>query len=209
MAPDPRSGTAAAPTPAEEPSRATRPSWSRASVAGGLLVALGLGLGALGGVVWWAVTPLPSYLVGADGGASTTERGLAEVLASDAWFAVIGAVVGLALGIVAWRRLRAVGWPVVLVGIGTAILAALLCWAVGRELGPGEFTSRLATAKPGERVPIELTLQARASLLVWPFFAVIPILLGSSLGYDEEDPRPVARPAAGPATSPSAGDSSG
>jgi hypothetical protein len=36
-----------------------------------------------------------------------------------------------------------------------------------------------------------LTLRARAALLTWPFFAVIPILLGSSLGRDDEVPRPI------------------
>lgn len=157
------------------------------------LLVLGLGLGALGGVVWQAVTDLPTYLIGPDGKATTTERGLADMISLDAWFAVIGAVVGLALGIISWRRLRDVGWPVVLVGTAAAVLAALLCWAVGKELGPGEFTHRLQVARPGDRVPVELTLQARASLLVWPFFAVIPILLGSSLGRDEEDPRPSGR----------------
>ncbi len=166
----------------------------RASVAGACLVALGLGLGVVGGLAWWALTDLPTYLVAADGGANTSERQLAQVLGSDAWFAVIGAVVGLVLGTIAWRRLGRSGWPVVLLGTGTAVLAALLCWAVGRELGPGEFTARLAAAQPGDRVPVELDLQARASLLVWPFFAVVPILLGSSLGHDAEDPRPLARP---------------
>jgi hypothetical protein len=39
-------------------------------------------------------------------------------------------------------------------------------------------------------VPIELTLRAKASLLTWPFFAVIPVLLGASLGRDDQDPRP-------------------
>lgn len=187
------------------PQETSRPLLRRASVAGVCLVALGLGLGAAGGIAWWALTDLPTYLVGSDGGAATSERGLAEVLGTDAWFAVIGAVVGLALGTIAWRRLGAVGWPVVLLGTGTAALAALLCWGVGRELGPGEFTARLAAAAPGERVPVELTLQARASLLVWPFFAVIPILLGSSLGYDDEDPRPTAEPPpAGPSAGPAA-----
>lgn len=169
--------------------------WRRAGVVSACLVALGLGLGALGGVVWQAVTDLPTYLIGPDGEATTTERGLAATIGTDAWFAVIGAVVGLVVGTVGWRRLRDVGWPVVLLGTGSAVLAALLCWAVGRALGPGEFTSRLAVARPGDRVPIELTLQARASLLVWPFFAVIPILLGSSLGRDDEDPRPPGRAA--------------
>lgn len=156
-------------------------------------MALGLGLGALGGVAWKALSDLPTYLVGPDGRATTSERGLADVIGGDAWFAVIGAVVGLVLGTVGWRRMRDVGWPLVLLGTGAAVLAALLCWAVGRELGPGEFTARLQAAHPGDRVPIELTLQARASLLVWPFFAVVPILLGSSLGRDDEDPRPSGR----------------
>jgi hypothetical protein len=60
-------------------------------------------------------------------------------------------------------------------------------------LGPDNFVGRLAAAKPGELVPIELTLRARASLLTWPFFAIIPVLLGSSLGRDEEEPRPLFR----------------
>ena len=60
----------------------------------------------------------------------------------------------------------------------------------------GGFTGRLTVnyRKPTPiLVPIELTLRAKASLLTWPFFAVIPILLGSSLGWDEEDPRPLFR----------------
>ena len=42
-------------------------------------------------------------------------------------------------------------------------------------------------------MPIELTLRARASLLTWPFFAIIPVLLGSSLGRDDEEPQPFFR----------------
>ena len=50
---------------------------------------------------------------------------------------------------------------------------------------------RLAQARPGDRVPIELTLRAPASLLAWPFLAIIPVLLGSSLGPDDEEPKPL------------------
>jgi hypothetical protein len=42
-------------------------------------------------------------------------------------------------------------------------------------------------------VPIPLTIRASASLLTWPFFAVMPVLLGSSLGRDEDEPRPLLR----------------
>jgi hypothetical protein len=156
-------------------------------------VALGLGLGTLAGVAWWAVVQEPAYLVNPDGGASIKERGLAEFVAGDAWFCAIGLIVGIGLGLVAWRALSDLGWPLVLlVGI-VAVLGGLVCWYVGHRLGPDNFVGRLAAAKPGELVPIELTLRALASLLTWPFFAIIPVLLGSSLGRDEEEPRPLFR----------------
>ena len=78
-----------------------------------------------------------------------------------------------------------------------ASLAGLLCWVVGYQLGPGPFVPRLAAAEPGDLVPIELTIRAQASLLVWPFARSSRVLLGSSLGRDDEDPTPLlprARP---------------
>ena len=162
----------------------------RSLAAGTGLVLLGLGLGALAGLVWESVVDLPTYTVGPEGRAATSERGLAGYVGGDAWFSLIGAVVGLVLGLLAWRRFSRSGWPVVLLAMATAALAALVCWWVGTSLGPGDFNRRLAEAAPGASVPIELTLRAASSLLVWPFFAVIPVLLGSSLGPDEEDPRP-------------------
>ena len=152
-------------------------------------LALGLGLGALAGVVWWAVVDLPAYVVGSDGGAGITERGLSEFVAGDAWFCAIGLFVGVGLGLVGWRQLADLGWPLVLLVAAVALVAALVCWLVGHQLGPTDFVPRLAAARPGEEVPIELTLRARASLLTWPFLAIIPVLLGSSLGPDEEEPR--------------------
>jgi hypothetical protein len=157
----------------------------------GCFVAVAVAAGAAGGVGWWAVVELPTYRVRTDGGAATTERGLSEFISGDAWFVVIGVVVGVGLGLVGWRWLRRMGWSLVLFVAGAAVVAELVCWLVGYRLGPGEFAPRLAAAKPGDLVPIELTLRARASLLTWPFFAVIPVLLGSSLGPDDEEPRPI------------------
>ena len=48
-------------------------------------------------------------------GAATSERGLSEFIAGDAWFCAIGLVVGLLIGVAAWRWLRDLGWSVVLV----------------------------------------------------------------------------------------------
>jgi hypothetical protein len=154
-------------------------------------LALAVAAGVAAGVVWWAVVDLPTYRVNSDGGAATTERGLSEFISGDAWFVVIGLVVGVGLGLAGWRWLRGLGWSLVLVVGCAAVVAELVCWLVGYRLGPGEFAPRLAAAKPGDLVPIELTLRARASLLTWPFFAVIPVLLGSSLGRDDEEPRPI------------------
>ena len=166
-------------------------SGSRLPVRIALFFAFALGLGAAAGVVWWAMVDLPNYLVNSEGGAAINERGLAEFIASDAWFSMIGLVVGLGLGILGWRSFGRLGWPVVPLVLVSAIAAELLCWLVGHRLGPGDFAARLAAARPGDLVPIELTLRAKASLLTWPFFAVIPVLLGSSLGRDEQDPRPL------------------
>jgi hypothetical protein len=152
-----------------------------------------LGSGAAAGVVWWLIVKPPAYQLNSGGGATTTERGLTQFIAGDAWFCAIGLVVGLLIGLGAWRWLRDLGWTVVVVVLVCAIAAALMCWLVGYRLGPGDFSARLAAAQPGDLVPIPLTLRARASLLIWPFFAVIPVLLGSSLGRDEEEPRPLFR----------------
>jgi hypothetical protein len=152
-----------------------------------------LALGAAAGVVWWLVVKPPAYELNSNGGATTTERGLTQFIAGDAWFCAIGLVAGLLIGLAAWRWLRSLGWTVVLVVLVCAVASALTCWLVGYRLGPGDFSARLAAAQPGQLVPIPLTLRARASLLVWPFFAIIPVLLGSSIGRDEEEPRPLLR----------------
>jgi hypothetical protein len=158
-----------------------------------LFVGLALGLGAAAGVVWWAVVDLPSYRVNPGGGAAINERGLAELIAGDAWFSAIGIPVGVGLGVLGWRIFRRLGWLIVPLVVISAFAAELVCWLVGYRLGPEEFPPRLAAARPGDLVPIELTLRAKATLLTWPFFAVVPVLLGSSLGRDEEDTRPLLR----------------
>lgn len=179
----------ATPDPAASSARARGRSWLLGRL--GAFVLACLGMGAVAGVFWESVVVLPAYEVASDGGASTTERGLTEFFGGDAWFCVTGLVLFLALGSLAWLRFREVGWPLVLVMLVTALGAALICWAVGYQLGPGEFARRLAEAQPGAVVPIELTLRARASLLSWPFAAVIPLLLGSSLGRDDEESGPL------------------
>lgn len=159
---------------------------------GYLLLCVLIGIGA--GVLWEKIVKLPGYTVGQDGTASTTERGLAGFIAGDAWFAAIGFFVCIGLGIVAWKWFGRLGWPVVVVAIVGAACSGLVCWWVGYRLGPGDFETRLAAARPGDFVPITLTVRTPVVLLVWAFGAVIPVLLRSSLGRDpEEEEHPAPR----------------
>ena len=176
----------------ESVSKPTRRTW-RVAARLSIFAAGSLALGAAAGVLWWLLVTPPAYEVNSNGGATTSERGLTEFIAADAWFCAVGLVAGLLIGLAAWRWLRTLGWTIVLVVLLCATAAALTCWLAGYRLGPGDFSARLAAAQPGDLVPIPLTLRARASLLVWPFFAIIPVLLGSSLGRDAEEPRPLRR----------------
>lgn len=152
-----------------------------------IFVAVSLILGAGVGVLWEQVVTLPTYTVATNGVANATERGLAEMFGSDAWFCVLGFLTCLGLGLLAWRWFHPLGWPTVPVAIIGAMSAALVCWLVGYELGPSSFVDRLAAAKVGAVVSVQLTLRTKASLVIWGFAVVIPILLRASLGRDEED----------------------
>lgn len=152
-------------------------------------------IGICAGVLWSRLAVLPGYIVGPEGTASTDERGLTEFFSADAWFSAIGLLVSVGLGIIAWRWFGRLGWPVVIVAIIGAVATGLICWYVGYTLGPGEFDTRLATAAPGDFVPISLTVRSPAALLAWAFGATVPVLLRSSLGRDEdEDLLPPRRP---------------
>ena len=134
---------------------------------------------------------LPAYQLDSQGRASVSERDLTRFFSGDAWFCLLGLVVGVGLGVLGYRLLRDLGWPLVLVVVIGGAAAGLVCWAVGYQLGPGKFTPRLAQTDPKGSVPIALTLQAKAALLFWPLCAVTPVLLTSSLGKDNEEPTPL------------------
>ncbi|MFT3832342.1 MAG: hypothetical protein QM711_03335 [Micropruina sp.] len=142
--------------------------------------------GIAGAVLWRLVVRPPAYIVQADGSATVSERALTEFFAGDAWYAVIGAVVGAGLGVATWRRFKAIGWPCAFLAAGLGLLAGVVCWQLGEVLGGQAFDQRLALAKPGDTVPIALALRSPSALAVWAFAAVTPILLGSALGPDDE-----------------------
>ena len=152
-----------------------------------LLAGLSVVVGGLAAVFWAMIVDLPAYKILSDGSATITERGLTEIVASDVWFVIIGALVGAGLGLVTWKWFRTLGWPTALLAVGAGLLAGVVCWQVGTLLGPGSFAERLTGARPGALVPIPLDLRSLSALAVWGFGAVTPVLLVSSLGPDDED----------------------
>lgn len=132
------------------------------------------------GVVWRLAVHLPSYRVGEDLFASTTERDLAQWVSSDAWFTVLAALGGLVLGTVAWFRLRNLGWLTPVLTVATAMLAALAMWQTGLLLAPDSFAHRVAVAKPGDLVEIDFALRSLSALFMWPFAAVTPVMLAAA-----------------------------
>lgn len=171
----------------EQPPEQSAPEDSPVALWVGVLAGLSLVVGALAAVFWAMVVKLPSYRIVSDGSAVITERGLTEIVASDVWFAITGALVGAGLGLVTWKWFRPLGWPAALLAAAAGLLAGVVCWQVGQLLGPGSFAERLTGAKPGDLVAIPLELRSYSALAVWGFGAVTPVLLASSLGPDDED----------------------
>lgn len=144
-------------------------------------------LGWLSGQLWAGVVRLPTYTIGKDGSARTSERGLAEYFNADAWYILIGTIAGLLLGWLVWRLLRRWGWPVAVVAALCGLVGAGVALWTGLSIGPGSFTDRLAAGKPGDVIEVALELRARSAVLVWVMAAITPTLLLASLGPEDPD----------------------
>ena len=95
----------------------------------GLLVVLAVIVGGLTAVFWASIVDLPTYRIRGDGSATVSERALTEFIAADAWYVVCGLLVGLGLGIVAWKWFKPLGWPVAVIAGMIIVIAALSLFA--------------------------------------------------------------------------------
>lgn len=161
--------------------------WDRTSWRLVVYIAASVVLGAAGGLLWSAVTPLASYTVLDDLSASISERGQAAIVAADATFTLITAVVGLIVGIIGWITLHRRGWWVVSATLLAALAAAVMAWRFGISVGQHDFTERLAAASAGDVVQVDLTLRSLSALLVAPFAAITPIMLLSAFWPEPVD----------------------
>jgi hypothetical membrane protein len=136
-----------------------------------------LGLGVLCALIWAWLARRPGYLVSQELGASLSERGLAEVFSTDALFALLAALNGIAIGLISWWWFRDRGWWVCVAAVGGALAGCLLTWLGGMWILPPTFDARLAAASAGDIIPIDLTLHSMSALLVGPFCAITPVML--------------------------------
>lgn len=148
--------------------------------------------GVLLGFGWHSIVRLPSYTLGDDMTAVIREYGLAQILATDVWFTVLGFFSGIGIGILGWLLFKEYRWVSVAVAVFGGLLTAAICWQVGVALGPTDFATRISTALPGEQVQIDFQLHAYIALLVWPFGAVLPVLIGSAFSSTNELQQPDA-----------------
>lgn len=136
-----------------------------------------LGLGVLCALIWAWLARRPGYLVSQELGASLSERGLAEVFSTDALFALLAALNGIAIGLISWWWFKDRGWWVCVAAVGGALAVCLLTWLGGMWILPPTFDARLAAASAGDIIPIDLTLHSMSALLVGPFCAITPVML--------------------------------
>ncbi len=129
----------------------------------GLVLAAVIG-GAAMGVAWMLLTPSIWYEVrprGAFPEPSAQERWFS----ADGWFLVLGIVLGIALGVVAWWRGRGQPLAAMLGVIIGGLLAAVVAWWLGGLLGPTDPADMVDNADVGSRLQGALGLRAMAVLL--------------------------------------------
>jgi hypothetical protein len=156
----------------------------RADLRPAALLALALaGVGVPAGLVWWALAPRADFRITEDGPQVIGSPSGELLVADDAVFVLVLAVVGLLAGIAAWllRRHRGV---VLLAALAVGATAAgAVAWLVGELLGGGPSEEQLATV--GGTVTTGLELGATAALAVAPFVAVLVYVLGVIINADD------------------------
>jgi len=137
------------------------------------------------GILWNRLVMLPAYVISDEYRAVISEAGLNEIVATDVYYALIGAVAGLIVGMVAWLLFRRLGWVVAVIAAGGAAIAGLITRQVGEVIGPKDFAQRIAAATRADRVTVDFTAHTWVTLAVWVGMAAVPVLIGSFVRHEE------------------------
>ena len=146
-------------------------------------------LGLVGAVVWWLLVDPALFTKQPGGGLGMGEVQLSRRFATDGWYAVIAAVLGVVSGsLLTWWRSRDFLLTAGLLVLGSGVAAGLMS-LVGRWLGPADPGAVAGTVAVGAKVPTQLALNATAGYLVWP----IAVLAGALFVLWSPPPEPAGR----------------
>jgi hypothetical protein len=182
-------------TPVAEPAKESSRSWP-SPLQIGLALLTCVVAGAVVGVAWELLTPLPRFQVAGDRlllpGEGETE------VAADGWFAVCAGVAGAVSAVAVFVRVREARIDA-LVGLTLGgLLAAVIAWRVGVALGPDSVRAGAAGLADGESFSGPLELSALGVLFTWPLTAVI-IYFALAAGLDSHRPGRADSPTSWPA----------
>ncbi len=148
------------------------------------LLALALAVaGVPAGLVWWALAPRADFRITEDGPVVVGSPSAELLVADDAVYVLVLAVVGLVAGLAAWSMSRSRGVVLLVALAAGAAAAGVVAWLVGELLGEGPTEEELATV--GGVVTTGLELGATAALAVAPFVAVLVYVLAVVLNADD------------------------
>jgi multisubunit Na+/H+ antiporter MnhC subunit len=141
------------------------------------------GVGVPAGLVWWLLAPRADFRITEDGPVVVGSPSSELLVADDAVFVLVLAVVGLLAGVAAWlmRRQRGVALLVAL-ALGTTAAGAV-AWLVGELFGEGPTEAELSDI--GGTVTTGLDLGATAALAVAPFVALVVYVLGVIMNAED------------------------
>ena len=138
-------------------------------------------LGLAAGLIWAAVAPRALLQEIAHGEAELVNAESSVFIVADAWFALIAAVGGLITGSLGYRLLVRRAGPAATAGLVLgALVAALLAWWVGDNIGLGTYQHLLASSPAGTVFHSSLALGAKSVLAFWPLCTAGVILLAES-----------------------------
>jgi hypothetical protein len=137
--------------------------------------------GLAAGLIWAAVAPRALLQEIGAGEAELMNAETTAFIVADAWFALIAAVGGVITGTLGYRLLvRRAGAAATAGLVLGAVVAALLAWWVGDNIGLGTYNHLLASSPAGTVFHSSLALGAKSTLAFWPLCTASVILLAET-----------------------------
>lgn len=161
-----------------------RPTTTRRVIVASLVMLL---LGIVAGLAWVQLAH-PAEWEARDGGLVLTEAAARGQFSVIVVFVLIGALVSLLWGWGATWALPDLGWLAIPVVVALTVLAAVIAWRIGVELGPPPPGS-VANVSVGDRLPAQLSIDGVAPFLVWPIFGLVGVIGATWAGARSRESR--------------------